>query len=88
MKNYIKAILSLASIGMLFYIISNQKQQIQTLKSSVPNTDSLYQVMDSLNNELFIKHTETDRYEIALDKLREENPQAADQFDNCLKNTE
>ena len=86
MKKYIGAALSLASVGMLFYIITNQREQIRVLKST--NIDSLHQVVDSLNNELFIKHTETDRYEIAIDKLRENYPQAADQFDECLKNTE
>jgi hypothetical protein len=88
MKKYINAILSIASVGMLFYIIFNQKEQIQTLKSSVPNIDSIHHVVDSLHDELFIKHTEVDRYEIAIEKLREDNPQAAEQFDECLKNTE
>ena len=88
MKKYIGAILSLSSIGMLFYIIFHQQHQIKTLTSTKPNIDSLHQVIDSLDSELFIKHTEVDRYEIAIDRLREENPQAADQFDECLKNTE
>ena len=61
---------------------------LQTLKSSVPNIDSIHHVVDSLHDELFIKHTEVDRYEIAIEKLREDNPQAAEQFDECLKNTE
>jgi len=86
MKKYIGAALSLASVGMLFYIITNQREQIRVLKST--NIDSLHQVVDSLNNELFIKHTETDRYEIAIDKLRENYPQASDQFDDCLKTIE
>ena len=88
MKKHISAALSLASIGMLFYIIFNQREQITELKSTRPNIDSLHQVIDSLNNDLFIKHAEADRYEIAIDLLRENYPQAADQFDDCLKNTE
>jgi hypothetical protein len=88
MKKYIGAVLSLSSIGMLFYIIFHQQQQIKISISSKPNIDSLHQIIDSLDSELFIKHTEVDRYEIAIDRLREENPQAADQFDECLKNTE
>jgi hypothetical protein len=88
MKKYIGAILSLSSVGMLFYIIFNQKEQIQTLKLSQPNIDSIQHVVDSLHDELFIKHTELDRYNIGIEKLRENYPQAADQFDDCLKNTE
>jgi len=88
MKKYIGAALSLASIGMLFYIIFDQQHQIKTLTSTKSNVDSLHQVIDSLSSELFIKHTEVDRYEIAIEKLKEQNPQAAEEFDECLRNTE
>lgn len=88
MKKYIGAILSLSSVGLLFYIIFDQQHQIKTLTSTRPNMDSVQRVVDSLHDELFIKHLETDRYEIAIDRLRENYPQAADQFDDCLKNTE
>jgi hypothetical protein len=88
MKKYIGAILSLSSIGMLFYIIFDQKHQIQTLTSLKPDMDSIQHVIDSLHDENFIQHTELDRYDIAIEKLRENYPQAADQFDECLKDTE
>ena len=88
MKNHINTIISLASLTMIFYILINQKQQIKTLQSSRPNVDSLHKVIDSLNSEIFIEHTTVDRYDIAIERLREENPQAADQFEECLKNTE
>jgi hypothetical protein len=88
MKKYIGAALSLSSVGMLFYIIFDQKHQIQTLSSTRPNMDSIQHVIDSLHDENFIQHTELDRYEIAIEKLRENYPQAAEQFDDCLKDTE
>jgi hypothetical protein len=88
MKKYIGAALSLASVGMLFYIIFHQKQQIQILKSSRPNMDSIQHVVDSLHDELFIQSTNVTRYEIAIETLRENYPQAAEQFDDCLKDTE
>ena len=88
MKKYIGAVLSLASIGMLFYIIFNQQHQIKTLTSSKPNIDSIQYVIDSLHSENFIQHIELDRYYIAIEILRENYPQAAEQFDECLKNTE
>ena len=88
MKKYIGAALSLSSVGMLFYIIFNQKEQITTLTSTKPNVDSLQHVVDSLHDENFIQHTELDRYEIAIEILRENYPQSAEHFDECLKNTE
>jgi hypothetical protein len=88
MKKYIGAILSLSSIGMLFYIIFDQQHQIKTLTSTKPNMDSVQYIIDSLHDENFIQHTELDRYDIAIEKLRENYPQAADQFDECLKDTE
>jgi hypothetical protein len=88
MKKYIGAALSLSSVGMLFYIIFNQKEQIQTLTSTRPNMDSIQHVIDSLHDENFIQHTELDRYDIAIERLRENYPQAAEQFDDCLKDTE
>jgi hypothetical protein len=88
MKKYIGAILSLSSVGMLFYIIFHQKEQIQTLKSSRPNIDSIQHIVDSLHDENFIQHIELDRYDIAIERLRENYPQAAEQFDDCLKDTE
>jgi hypothetical protein len=88
MKKYIGAILSLSSVGMLFYIIFDQNNQIQTLKSSRPNIDSIQHVVDSLHDENFTQHIELDRYDIAIERLRENYPQAAEQFDDCLKDTE
>ena len=88
MKKYIGAILSLSSIGMLFYIIFDQQHQIKTLTLSKPNIDSVQHVVDSLHDENFIQHTELDRYDIAIERLKENYPQAAEQFDECLKNTE
>jgi hypothetical protein len=88
MKKYINATLSLASVGMLFYIIFHQKEQIKELKITHPNIDSVQHVVDSLHDELFIQSTNVTRYEIAIEKLRENHPQSAEQFDECLKNTE
>jgi len=95
MKKYIKAILSLASVGMLFYIIYNQKEQIKNLKSSLNHThqkiqtiDSLHKVIDSINSDLFIEHINAERYEIALDRLKTEDSLSAAIFENYLNNTE
>jgi hypothetical protein len=95
MKKYIGPVLSLASIGLLFYIVYNQKGQIKELKSSLNATtqkiqtvDSLHTVIDSLSNEVFIEHTNAERYEIALDRLEEEDSLTAAIFEIYLHQTE
>ena len=95
MKKYIGPVLSLASVGLLFYIVYNQKGQIKELKSSLNATtqkiqtvDSLHAVIDSLDNEVFIEHTKADRYEIALDRLKEEDSISAAMFEIYLHQTE
>jgi hypothetical protein len=72
MKKYIGAALSLSSVGMLFYIIFNQKEQIATLTSTRPNVDSLHHVIDSLKSEIFVKEIEVGRYEIIFDRAEAE----------------
>lgn len=43
---------------------------------------------DSLKNENFINYTNTQRYEIAHDKLSELSPRCADMFNEMLEKTE
>jgi hypothetical protein len=95
MKKYVGPVLSLASVGMLFYIIFNQKEQIKELKTSVRESaqkiqtvDSLYTVIDSLNNEVFIEHTNCERYEITLDRLKTEDSITASIFEIYLHQSE
>ena len=89
MKRYIRAILSLASVGMLFYIIHDQRQQIKTLKTQHPvNVDSLHKVVDSLNDELFIWKTTVDRYDIGIERFKENHPDQAENIDEAFKNIE
>jgi SRSO17 transposase len=95
MKKYIGPVLSLASVGMLFYIIYNQKHQIKELKTSVRESaqkvqtvDSLHYVIDSLSSEVFIEHTNYERYELTLDRLRSEDSLTATIFEMYLNQSE
>jgi len=72
MKKYINTSLSLASIGILFYIIFNQKEQIKELSSTKSNIDSLYQVVDSLKAEVLSNEIEASRYEIIFERAEAE----------------
>jgi hypothetical protein len=95
MKKYIGPILSLASVGMLFYIVFYQKEQIKELKISVRESaqkvqtvDSLHAVIDSLSSEVFIEHTNYERYELTLDRLRSEDSLTAAMFEIYLNQSE
>jgi hypothetical protein len=95
MKKYIGPVLSLASVAMLFYIIFHQKEQIKELKTSVRESaqkvqtvDSLHYVIDSLSSEVFIEHTNYERYEITLDRLRSEDSLTATIFEMYLNQSE
>ena len=46
--------------------------------------DSMQQKIDSLSSEIFVEQTKAMRYEITLDWFRDENPKAAEQFENFL----
>jgi len=42
--------------------------------------------IDSLNEEIFILHTQNGRYELSLEHLYEVNPKAAKEFTNFMEN--
>jgi len=42
------------------------------------------EVIDSLQNELFIKQSEVGRYELTLEHLKEVNPKAGAEFEHYL----
>ncbi len=95
MKKYIGPILSVASVGMLFYIIFDQKYQIKELKVSIHESaqkiqtiDSLIRITDSLSSEVFTEHIRAERYEITLDRLKSEDSLTATIFEIYLHQSE
>ena len=81
MKKYINAILTLSSVMVLFYIIYDQHKQINLYKSN-----GLNNTIDSLQLELFNAQTIANRYDIALDLLKEQDSAAAAKFEDVLNN--
>jgi hypothetical protein len=47
--------------------------------------DSLNYKIDSLNNEVFYKEMTIGKYDIAIELLKEQDPDAADKFELILK---
>lgn len=64
-----------------------EKSTQQAISNQV-RVDSLQGVIDSLANEVFIQSTNVTRYEIAVERLREQDSKAANKFEECLSNIE
>ena len=85
MKKYIGAILSIASVGMLFWILFNQKEQIKSLKEQVK---TLQTETDSVNNQNVIIQHENDEMENAMDAVIEHDSTNAEIIDEANHNFE
>lgn len=72
MKKYIGPVLSLASVGMLFYIMFDQKEQIKNLQQENSKVELIKHQRDSLGAEIFTKEIQIGRYEHIMDLLSTE----------------
>jgi hypothetical protein len=77
MKKYISAVLSIGTIGMLFYTLFDLRQQVNSLKKQLVTTTAQ---KDSLYDVNFGTQVENGRYELTINYLESVNPKAADQF--------
>ena len=85
MKKYIGAALSLASVGMLFYILFTQKEQIKDLEARIK---TLQTQTDSLDNQNTIIQHENDEMENAIDALIENDSTNAELINEANHNFE
>jgi len=92
MKRYINPLLTFGTTMALLYVIYGQNEQLTKLKSeqvkvyNVPlAVDSLQNIVDSLNSEVFILQTQIGRYELSLEHLDEVNPKAGKEFTNFME---
>lgn len=85
MKKYINAILSITTLGLLFYILIDLKEQVKQIPVLKKEIDSLSTVKDSLTNEVFMREIQNGRYESTIYYLEETNPKAATEFKNYLE---
>jgi hypothetical protein len=81
MKKYISAVLSIGTVGILFYTLFDLRQQVGSLKKELVVVTAQ---KDSLYDENFIKHVQLDRYELSVDYLLTKNPNAALQLINYM----
>lgn len=91
-QKYQKAIVGTGAVSVLLICYFQQKELAKLRSehvevSTVPYViDSIQNVVDSLNDELFIKHIQNGRYELSLEHLYEVNPTAAKQFTEFMEN--
>ena len=89
MKKYINPLLSLGTAAALLGAIYFQNQEIDSLRKQIPIQNvvgSNQNIVDSLQEELFMLQTQNGRYELSLEHLYEVNPNAGKQFTNFMEN--
>jgi hypothetical protein len=79
----IKAILGIASVGLMLYTMYEQNNTITRQKTQIIELKSQSGI-DSLQTELFTKQTEVGKYELSLEYLKEVNPDAAKEFEDYM----
>jgi hypothetical protein len=90
-QKYQKAIIGTGAVSVLLICYFQQKELSKLRKQivfpiSTPKIDSLQNVIDSLDNEIFVIKSINGRYELSLEHLYVVNPIAGKQFDDYLKN--
>ena len=88
MKKFINPLLSLGTAAALLGAIYFQNQEIDSLKTQIqPVVGSNNQnIVDSLQEELFMLQTQNGRYELSLEHLYEVNPKVGKEFQNFMEN--
>jgi hypothetical protein len=88
---YQKAIVGTGAVSVLIVCYFQQKE-LSKLRSeqikvyNIPhNVDSLMNIADSLNDELFISKVQNGRYELSLEHLYEINPKAGKMFTEFME---
>ena len=77
----IKAILGLASVGLLLFTIYEQNEAINDLKSTIVKVKKQQEV---LQDSLFVTSVELGRYQMTLEILKDGDKKTADQFEYIL----
>ena len=92
MKKFLGPLLTAGTLLALLYTVYGYREQNEKLKSE---RDGLTKpmgggnnqnIVDSLQEELFMLQTQNGRYELSLEHLYEVNPNAGKQFTNFMEN--
>lgn len=84
MKKYINLILSIGTIGLLFYTLFNLKEQVKQIPILKHQIDSLEYMKDSIYVDLVPTEIELNRYKVAYEIFIKRNPKAASQYGTII----
>ena len=89
MKKFINPLLIAGSTLGLLYVVYAQKEQIKILKAQQPvNMDSIQKVIDSISMEADEQRRNVDRYDIGIERFKEDHPDQIDNIEEAFKNIE
>ena len=83
-QKYQKAIVGTGAVSVLLICYFQQKE-LSKLRSEQVKVYNVPAAVDSLHDELFIKHITNGRYELSLEHLYEVNPKAAKEFTEFME---
>ena len=98
MKKFLGPLLTAGTLLALLYTVYGYREQNEKLKSErealtkhMVDSHTMVgsnnqNIIDSLQEELFLLQTQNGRYELSLQHLEEVNPKAAQQFNDYLTN--
>ncbi len=89
-QKYQKAIVGTGAVSVLLICYLQQKElsklRSEKISISAPKVDSLQNVIDSLDMEIFNAQNINGRYELSLEHLYEVNPKAGKEFTDFMEN--
>lgn len=84
MKKYIGPILSISSVGLLFYTLFDLKEQVKQISPLKEQIKTIEKTRDSLHDELFIIKTELMRHEITREEILSKHKKVYDEYNTYL----
>lgn len=84
MKKYIGPILSIATIGMLFYTLFDLKEQVKQIPQLQKELDTVMYQRDSLHDEAFILNVELGRHEVTREEVLSKYPKIYEEYNSYL----
>lgn len=84
MKKYIGPILSITTIGLLFYTIFDLKEQVKQIPQLQRELDSVMYIRDSLHDEAFILNVELGRHQITREEILTKYPKIYEEYNTYL----
>ena len=84
MKKYIGPILSISTIGLLFYTLFDLKEQVKQIEPLKQQLKQMEHIRDSLHDDLFNAKVELGRHEITREEVLGKYKKIYDEYNTYL----